>query len=228
MRFACLAAASLAFVAAAPAPRLLLNTNNLDPALLLPPPPSDDSAAGRDELAELHRIDRARTEADVRDAKHDDVVKNVSVFADAVGPAFDIERLPQTKALFQIVRNEEKAAADRAKAHFHRNRPWIVDASLHPCSTDDEPQSSYPSGHATMGYSMAAILARLIPSRAEAIMRRAADYGRARMICEVHFRSDVSAGQAYGMIIGERLMQNPAFRAQYDAAAVELAAAHLR
>ena len=228
MRFVCVAAASLALVAAAPVPHLLLNADNLDPALLLPPPPADDSAAGRDELAELHRIDHDRTEAEVAQARHDDAVKNATIFADAVGQGFDLDRLPATKGLFQTVRVEEKAAADRAKDHFRRNRPWITDPGLHPCSTDDEPQSSYPSGHTTMGYAMASILVRLIPSRAPAIMARAALYARGRLQCEVHFRSDVSAGQAYGMIIGERLMQSPAFRAQYDAAAVELAAAHLR
>jgi acid phosphatase (class A) len=225
-----LPAAALLLIAAAPEqPRqLLLDPVNFDPGLLLPPPPTDDSVAGRDELAELHRIDQARTAAEVEQAKHDDHVKDVTIFADAVGPGFDLARLPATAALFRTVRAEEKAAADRAKDHFRRTRPWIVDTSLHSCFTDDEPQSSYPSGHTTMGYAMGAILARLIPSRAPAIMARAANYARARLVCEVHFPSDVAAGQAYGMMVAERLMQLPAFRAQYDAAAAELSAAYLR
>jgi acid phosphatase (class A) len=225
-----LPAATLLLIAAAPEqPRqLLLDQGNFDPALLLPPPPADDSLASREELAELHRIDQTRSAAEVEQAKHDDHVKDVTVFADAVGPGFDLGRLPATAALFRTIRAEEKAAADRAKDHFRRNRPWIVDASLHSCFTDDEPQSSYPSGHTTMGYAMGAILARLIPSRAPAIMARAANYARARLVCEVHFPADVAAGQAYGMMVAERLMQLPAFRAQYDAAAAELSAAHLR
>jgi acid phosphatase (class A) len=225
-----LPAATLLLIAAAPEqPRqLLLDQGNFDPALLLPPPPADDSLASREELAELHRIDQTRSAAEVEQAKHDDYVKDVTVFADAVGPGFDLGRLPATAALFRTIRAEEKAAADRAKDHFRRNRPWIVDASLHSCFTDDEPQSSYPSGHTTMGYAMGAILARLIPSRAPAIMARAANYARARLVCEVHFPADVAAGQAYGMMVAERLMQLPAFRAQYDAAAAELSAAHLR
>ena len=219
-----------ALIAAAPGPKapLLLNEDNFDPALLLPPPPADDSAAGKAELAELHRIDQTRDPADVARAKTDDAVKNATIFAEAVGPGFDLDKLPATAALFKTVRAEEKAAADRAKDHFLRKRPWIVDPSLHSCSTDDEPQSSYPSGHTTMGYSMASILARLIPAKAPAILARAASYAHSRLVCEVHFPGDVVAGQAYGMMVAERLMQIPAFRAQYDAAAAELAAAHLR
>jgi acid phosphatase (class A) len=217
-------------IAAAPAPKapLLLNQANFDPAQLLPPPPADDSVAGRDELAELHRIDQTRDPVELAQARHDDEVKSVAIFAEAVGPGFDLARLPATAALFKTVRAEEKGAANRAKDHFLRKRPWIVDPTLHSCFTDDEPRSSYPSGHTTMGYSMAGILARLMPSKAPAIMARAASYARGRLVCEVHFPADVAAGQAYGSMIAERLMQSPAFRAQFDAAAAELAAARLR
>ncbi|HEX7854781.1 MAG TPA: phosphatase PAP2 family protein [Sphingobium sp.] len=223
-----LAVAAVALVAAKPAAApLLLTEANFDPALLLPPAPNDDSAAGRLELAQIHLIDQIRTPEEVAHAKADSATKNASIFAEAMGPGFDLDLLPVSKALFQTVRAEEKAAADRAKDHFRRNRPWITDSSLHPCSTDDEPQSSYPSGHTAMGYAMGVILARLAPSKAPAIMARAADYAHSRLICEVHFPADVAAGQAFGTMIAERLMEQPAFRVQFDAAAAELRAARL-
>lgn len=226
-RFVLLAAATMLLAAkhAAPDAPLLLNGGNFDPALLLPEPPRDDSSLGKAELAQLHVIDRTRTADEVARARADDSVKNVSIFAAAMGPAFDLDKLPATKALFHTVREEEKVAADRAKEHFRRNRPWITDPTLHSCATDDEPQSSYPSGHTTMGYAMASILVRLVPSRAPAILARAADYAHNRLICEVHFPADVTAGQAYGMVIAERLMEQPAFRTQFDAAQGELARA---
>jgi acid phosphatase (class A) len=222
-RLALLAAATM-LVAARHAPDgpLLLNQANLDPALLLPEPPGDDTPLGKAELAQLHVIDRTRTPDEVAHAKADNSVKNVSIFAAVMGPGFDLDRLPATRALFHTVREEEKVAADRAKDHFRRNRPWITDPTLHACATDDEPQSSYPSGHTTMGYAMASILARLVPSRAPAIMARAADYAHNRLLCEVHFPADVTAGQAYGMMIAERLMEQPAFQAQFAAASAEL------
>ncbi|WP_404714045.1 phosphatase PAP2 family protein [Sphingomonas sp. MMS24-J13] len=220
--------AATVLVAAKPGPAgpLLLNEANFDPALLLPPPPADGSAIAKAELAALFVVDRTRTPAEEARAKTDNRVKDVTIFAAIMGPGFDLDRLPATKALFQTVRAEEKAAADRAKDHFLRNRPWIVDKTLHPCSTDDEPQSSYPSGHATMGYAMAAVLADLVPTKAPAILARAADYGHSRLVCEMHFASDVTAGQTYGMLIAERLMQQPAFQAQFRAAAAELQSFH--
>lgn len=223
MRGAPLAAAAVLLVAARPAPTgLMLNGHNLDPALVLPPPPADGGPVAREELEQLHRIEASRTPDEVTRARTDDAVKDVSIFRSAMGPAFDLARLPATAELFTIVRAEEKAAADRAKAYFQRPRPWIVDAGLKPCSEDDDPRSSYPSGHTTIGYAMGAVLARLAPSRAPAIMARAAAYARARLVCEVHFPSDVAAGQAYGMLVAERLMEQPAFRARYRAAAAEL------
>ncbi len=224
-----LTAAALMLVAAKHAPQgpLLLSDANFDPAQLLPPAPADASVVGQAELAQLHVIDRTRTPDEVAHAKADGEVKNVAIFAGVMGPRFDPDRLPATKALFQTVRAEEKAAADRAKDHFRRNRPWITDPTLHPCATDDEPQSSYPSGHTSMGYAMAAILARLAPSKAPAILARAADYAHSRLVCEVHFPGDLVAGQAFGMLIAERLMEQPAFQAQFKAAATELKAAGL-
>lgn len=224
MRTLLLLTAAMMLVAAKHAPEgpLLLNQGNLDPALLLPEPPRDDTALGKAELAQLHLIDQTRTPDEVAHAKADGATKNVTIFAGVMGPGFDLDKLPATKVLFHTVREEEKAAADRAKDHFRRNRPWITDASLHPCAVDDEPQSSYPSGHTTMGYSMASILARLVPSKAPSIMARAADYAHSRLICEVHFPGDVTAGEAYGLMVAERLMEQPAFQAQFAAASAEL------
>jgi acid phosphatase (class A) len=44
---------------------------------------------------------------------------------------------------------------------------------------------------------------------------------------EVHFPGDVVAGQVYGTMIAERLMERPAFQAQFAAAKQELAGARL-
>jgi acid phosphatase (class A) len=47
------------------------------------------------------------------------------------------------------------------------------------------------------------------------------------MICEVHFPGDVVAGQAFGMMIAERLMEQPSVQVQFNAAAMEMKAAGL-
>jgi acid phosphatase (class A) len=217
---------ALLLAAAAPAPQpSMLGPADLDPALVLPAPPARDSEQAKRELRELHEIDAARTPAMEAAARADDDAKSAAIFREALGPAFDLSRLPATAHLFAIVRATEKDVADRGKAEFRRERPWIVDPSLRSCSRNDEDRSSYPSGHTTMGFSMAGIMARLVPGKADAILARAARYGEMRIVCEVHFRSDVTAGEALGLLVAERLMAKPAFRAAYDAARVELVGA---
>ena len=199
----------------------------LRPALVLAPPPAPASAQAAYELAELQRLERDRSSAELARAKHDDETEDASIFAEAIGPAFDLKKLSATARAMGEVRAEEKAAAKAAKLWFARSRPWIVDPRLQSCSKQDEPQSSYPSGHATMGYSMAIVLAQIEPAHATQIMTRAQEYAENRLVCGMHFRSDIVAGQALGTIVAAKLMASPAFRQDLGAAAAELKAAGL-
>ena len=203
----------------------LLSAADLDPQAVLPPPPAAGSAQAIAEIAELHAMEQHRTPADMAAAKLDGNTKNPSIFAEVLGPSFDLAKLPATKQLFDMVRATEKEAVDRGKDEFRRPRPWIVDPALQSCAKDGEPLSSYPSGHTSMAFSMAGVLARLVPDKTNAIMARAARYGESRIVCEQHFRSDVTAGEALGLLIADRLMAKPDFHAAFDAAQRELAAA---
>ena len=225
-RLTLLAAAAALGVAAAPIPKQLplLTVRDLDPALVVPPPPSPDSAQAAAELAELHAAE-ARTPAAEAAARLDGDTKNATIFAVVLGPKFDLAKLPATAALMALVRASEKDAVDRGKDHFRRARPYVLDSSLKACKRNDDPLSSYPSGHTSMAFAMGETLARLVPEKADAILSRAARYGQSRIVCEQHFRSDVTAGQMLGLLIAERLMTKAAFRTAFDAARQELVAA---
>lgn len=223
MRYVLLIAATL-LVAAAPAekPKPLLGPSDLDPALVVPPPPAPDSLQVAAELAELRAAGVARTAASEAEARLDGDTKNASIFASVLGPRFDLAKLPATAALMALVRASEKAAVDRGKDHFKRPRPYIVDPGLASCKRNEDPLSSYPSGHTSMAFSMGETLARLVPEKADALLARAARYGQSRIVCEQHFRSDVAAGQMLGLLIAERLMAKPTFRTAFEAARSEL------
>jgi acid phosphatase (class A) len=218
---ALLVAAALA--ADKPAP--LLGPTDLDPALVLPPPPAVGSAQAAAELAELHAAERARNAADEADARRDGDTKNATIFAVVLGPAFDLDRLPATARLLGLVRASEKAVVDNGKDEFKRPRPYAVDTSLNSCKRNDDPLSSYPSGHSSMAFSMGETLARLVPEKAPALLARAARYAQSRIVCGQHFRSDVTAGQLLGGLIVERLMAKPQFQAAFAEARHELIAA---
>lgn len=206
----------------------MLGAADLDASLVLPPPPAANSAQAKAEFAELHAIEAVRTPAEEAEARAEGDTKNATIFAEVLGPRFDLAALPETTRLMAIVRASEKDVVDRGKAHFQRARPYAIELALKSCKANGEPGSSYPSGHTTMAFAMGETLARLVPGKAEAVLARAARYGQSRIVCEQHFRSDVTAGQALGTLVAERLMQKPAFQRQYDAARRELAQASVR
>ena len=206
----------------------MLGAGDLDASLVLPPPPAPDSAQARAEFAELHAIEAVRTPAQEAAARADGETKDATIFAGALGPGFDLAALPETARLMAMVRASEQDVVDRGKAYFQRARPYAIEPALRSCKTGGAPGSSYPSGHTTMAFAMGETLARLVPARAGAVLARAASYGQSRIVCEQHFRSDVSAGQVLGTLVAERLMEKPAFRSQYDAARRELARAGIR
>jgi len=216
-----------ALLAAAPGakPPVLLTPADLDPARVLPPPPAAGSPQAIAELAELHAAEVARSAADEADARRDGDTKNATIFTVVLGPAFDLDKLPATARLMALVRASEKAVVDQGKDEFRRARPYAVDAALHSCKRNDDPLSSYPSGHTSMAFSMGETLARLVPERAPALLARAARYGQSRIVCGQHFRSDVAAGQLLGGLIVEQLMAKPDFQAAFADARRELVAA---
>ncbi|WP_267380483.1 MULTISPECIES: phosphatase PAP2 family protein [unclassified Sphingomonas] len=230
MKSLALLAIALATMAAAKEPKevSLLAASDLDPALVLPPPPARDSVQAMAELAELRTAERTRTAAQAEAAKAEGEIKDASIFAAAIGPGFDLTRLPATARLMALVRATEKAVTARGKDEFRRPRPWVIDPRLATCKrSEGEPLSSYPSGHTTSAYAYAGTLARLFPDRAAPILARAARYAETRITCEQHFRSDVTAGEALGLLVAERLSGKPAFATAYAEAAAELRANRL-
>ena len=200
----------------------VLSVADLDPAQVLPPPPALGSVQAKAEFAELHAIEAVRTPADEADARLDGDTKNASIFAGVLGSRFDLAALPATAELMGLVRATEKDVVDRGKAHFQRARPYAIEPALKSCKAGGNPGSSYPSGHTSLAFAMGETLARLVPAKADALLARAARYGQSRIVCEQHFRSDVTAGQTLGTLVAERLMLKPAFRTAFAAAGREL------
>ncbi|HWU26541.1 MAG TPA: phosphatase PAP2 family protein [Rhizomicrobium sp.] len=206
---------------------IFLTPPDYDPKLLLPAPPLDGSPAAKAELSELESIEATRSNAEFAKALHDDETENATIFEATIGDGFVFAKFPATAKLMSEVRNDEKEAASAAKNLFLRNRPWIVEPALKTCARSDPPQSSYPSGHATMGYAMAVVLGALVPEKAQAIMARANEYAENRLVCSMHYRRDIVAGEVLGTAVGVALLHNTAFKADFDAAEQELRAAHL-
>ena len=202
-----------------------LTPDDIDPARLLPAPPADGSPAAQAEIAELHRIIAARTAERLAQARWDDDHEDASAFFATVASGFDLKALPVTAEVLHVVETDASLAAGRAKALFARKRPWVADPTIPTCDPDDKPLTSYPSGHATYGYSLAMTYAVLIPEKAQAFMGRASDYAFSREVCGAHYASDTRASQALSAAVITALLKNPEFQAKLNAARAELKAA---
>ncbi|MBA4809243.1 phosphatase PAP2 family protein, partial [Brevundimonas sp.] len=111
-----------------------------------------------------------------------------------------------------------------AKRGFTRPRPFVTE----PAETCIAPEpwlaasGSYPSGHAALGWAWALVLAEMAPDRADAVLARGLAYGESRVICGVHYPSDVEAGRIVGAAMVAALKADPAFQADFAVAAREL------
>jgi len=121
--------------------------------------------------------------------------------------------------------------SDAAKHRYNRTRPFMVNGEP-TCTPDKEAglaeNGSYPSGHTSIGWAWALILAELTPDRGDAIVARGRSYGESRLVCNVHWHSDVLSGRFMGSAVVARLHADPQFRRDMDAARVELAMARRR
>jgi acid phosphatase (class A) len=209
-------------------PFKVLNAADVSPAVLLPPPPLAGSPAEAVDLAEVRRTVAAETSAQLTQAQSDDAHEDPSIFDGVIGGGFEARQLPATWALLKLVASEASIASGSAKRYFHRARPYAIDPSVRRCGANAGVvlPTSYPSGHATLGYSIGLTLATLLPEKARVIEARAGEYAEHRIVCGVHYRTDIEGGHVVGVVVATQLLAASALQAMIMAARAELLQAH--
>ncbi len=213
---ACLATASPAFAQQAP----LID----GPALAGPPPVAGSAREAADRLSMHPQVSEER----LAQARADLAFDPFAMFQPVLGESFTRDRFPRTAAVLSAAVAGVNPAVNAAKDHYNRQRPYVEDMSLLRCDSPQNPSAggSYPTGHGAGGWTLALVLAELIPSRADAILQRGRDFGDSRVICGYHFPSDVEASRMIAAGGVARLHGDAAFRRQLDAARRELARAY--
>ncbi len=195
------------------------------PERVLPEPPAVGSIEERAEMAEVVAFAKMASPARHAQAETDGEDETPRAFNAVTGR--DLAALPATAHLLAEIDGETEVLADLAKKHFRRLRPYAVDQTLNHCGNGSASakgaERSYPSGHATFAWSTAWVLGDLMPDRRPAILARASDYGYSRVICSVHFTSDVEAGHVLGVLAARALLADPRLAADIAAARAELA-----
>lgn len=196
-------------------------------ALLPSPPAAGSSAFAADE--DLYRTTRKLRDTPRWAQATQDAELNFPRAADTFSCALDMpisaEVTPHLNMLLRRVRADASRATDKAKEHYKRRRPFAQLGDTNCTPKEKFRDDSYPSGHASIGWAWALVLAEIAPDRMNAILQRGFTYGQSRLVCGVHWKSDVEAGRLVGASTVSRLHANPVFAAQLAGARKEIAAA---
>lgn len=201
---------------------------------LLPPPPAANSAAfAADE--EAYRTTRVLRDTPRWKLATEDAnllfPQAAQSFSCALGVPITQESTPHLYMLMRRSLTDGALATYSAKDHYQRRRPFATyDEST--CTPDEEAflraDGSYPSGHSTLGWTWALILAEIAPDRSDTLFARGLDFGQSRVICGAHWQSDVTEGRVIGAATVSRLHGDPVFRAELEKAKKEIAAARAK
>lgn len=196
-------------------------------ALLSPPPKTGSAAFARDEEASRAtfklrgspRWDQAIKDADL------EFPAAADVFSDALGFEVTEKHSPHLYLLLRRTLTDAGLSTYRAKNKYQRKRPFMLNEQ--PIGTPDDEEGlrkdgSYPSGHTAIGWAWALILCEIVPDRTDAILARGREFGQSRMICNVHWQSDVDTGRTMGSATVARLHADAGFLADLGKAKAEV------
>ncbi len=196
---------------------------------LLPKPHAEGSAGQAADLAAYTatralrgspRWDLAAQDANLK------FPKAASTFSCAMDMPISQEQTPHLNMLLRRTLLDAGLSTYAAKDSYNRKRPFVV-KSEGSCTPAEEPtltkDGSYPSGHAALGWAWALVLSEVAPERTNALLARGYAFGQSRVVCGVHWQSDVDAGRVMGSAAVAVLHTDPTFTAQLAAARAEVA-----
>lgn len=201
--------------------------DTIDVVSRLPAPPGTDDPRGTRD-ARVFRETRALlagARGELARSDEDTSSRHMfEVFACSLGLSLTPDTAPATVTLLRRASYEAMRSASTAKQWFKRPRPAARPGEL-TCAADGLQGSGYdyPSGHATLGWTWAQLLARVSPPHAKALLDRGRLYGESRIICGAHSASAVEAGQAAATATLSVIDQEPAFVQDLNNARHEIA-----
>lgn len=199
----------------------------VDSSKFLPAPPAPGSAAfAEDKYAfEFTRTLKGSERWLLAAQDNESDLDSLAVdFSCALGFSLDRKHAPLFFALIGKARTDIGYAVGSGKEFFARPRPLVGnDAPICVERGDIAKSFAYPSGHTTQGWTYTLILAELVPDQAVEIAARGRAYGESRVVCGVHWASDVAAGYLAVSALVAALHGSKAFRADMDKARMEIA-----
>ena len=201
-----------------------------DHRVFLPPPPAVDSPAGIADVAIFEATRALEGGPRWQLAASDDRIGSRKMLADfgcAMGIDFATVDAPALARTLARSNADLIAMVGDAKDHYGRPRPFVTESG--PICIDPSPtfaaSGSYPSGHSAAAWLYALLLAEIDPDNAAAIMARGRAFGESRVVCGVHYESDVEGGRLTTTALVAALHGDAEFVADMSAARAEVARA---
>jgi acid phosphatase (class A) len=198
-----------------------LTAKQLDLTRVLPTPIANGSPEAQAEeqlviaaqkVASPERI--ALAAADAKETVYD-------MFTRTLGPSFVAESMPRAASFFGRVGDSEDETVDPVKKIYGRTRPFLANPDIKPLIAQSK-SGAYPSGHTTRVTLMAIILGDMIPEKRPILWARAAEYADSRVVGGMHYPNDLMAGRMAGVAMAMAMYADPAFRAEFETARVEV------
>jgi len=201
---------------------------------LIPIAPTQGSAAQKldDTVSQKYfalegtpRWERAKKDADLS------FPNAAKIFSCALDIPINEKQTPHLYLLLRRTVADAGLATYTAKNHYQRVRPFMLNRKPI-CTPEDiellKNDGSHPSGHTAVGWAWALILAEIAPERADAIFARGRAFGESRIICNVHWHSDVVEGRFIGASVVAKLHTDPQFLSDLEAAKKEVASLYAK
>jgi acid phosphatase (class A) len=201
-----------------------------DHRVFLPPPPAVDSPAGVADVAIFRGTRALEGRPRWQLAASDDRIgsrKMLGDFGCAMGIDFTGVEVPTLARTLVRANADLIAMVGAAKDYYQRPRPFVTESGpiCVAVSADFAASGSYPSGHSAASWLYALLLAEIDPDHAAAIVARGRAFGESRVVCGVHYVSDVEGGRLTTSALVAALHGQPQFEADMAAARAELAQA---
>jgi len=195
---------------------------------LVPPPPEEGSIAFALDQEYAKKAVESKDTARFTLATNDAVLNfpaAVKSFESTVGIEISETKTPKLYVMMRRVLADAALSTYAAKNYYKRKRPFMVN-NTPVCTPADtallRKDGSYPSGHTAIGWAWALVFCEIFPAKTDAILQRGYAFGESRVICNVHWHSDVEMGRVMGAAVVARLHANPGFLKDLAAAKEEI------
>jgi len=169
-------------------------------------PPEPGSRALEDDLAILRWLQANRTPQMVA-STWTMLGRDPTVFSPAIGVDM-AKTTPRIETALRQFLALVDAACNQIKNRIRRPRPYLSHGDLHPC-LPPETGFSFPSGHSSWYTAAGHLLADLLPERRERLLELGGHGAASRVMCGVHYPSDVAAAQRFAAAAAAQIIASP-------------------